>query len=1359
MNLKLLFTTFCLLVFNLCLNANNDKYRLILVDDPATTITVAFNQISGENPTVHYGTVDQGTNAAMYSFSKTVDHETTAKGMHNMFVNLSGLTPDTIYYFVVNDSEGVSQRFWFKTAPSDNSRLFFIAGGDSRNNRVPRQNANILVSKLKPHAVLFGGDMTDDDTNTEWQDWFDDWQLTTATDGRMIPIIPSRGNHEGANSIFELFNTPTSDSYYGLTWGNNLIRTYTLNSEISVLGDQLTWLENDLAASSQLTWKMAQYHKPMRPHTSGKSEGNNIYNAWAQLFYDEDVRLVVDCDSHTAKTTWPIKPSSEEGHDEGFVIDEKKGTVYTGEGCWGAPLRTNNDDKSWTRSSGAFNQFKLIFVDEQKIELRTIDINNGQEVTELSTANDNPFVLPDNLNVFTPDTGAVVVISNENEIDNPCPIVGTVCDDGTYATVSDEENGYCECEGLPTEKLEELTVPVAASSDDAEENQSGVVSLDSATLELIHDADDQVIGIRFDQVQIPKGSTLYRAYIQFQTEDAMAQDASNLVIHGELAEASATFTTASNNITSRSLTANSIAWNSIPLWDAVGETGINQRTPYVTSIVQEIVSQSGWVTGNAITFMFSGSGKRVAESFDGLAAPVLKLFYQEPCPAVGTPCDDGDDTTTIDLEDGNCNCVGIKEEDTVSFQVNSREDDAEQAETGVAMYIDSSDLELVYDSFADQFNQTVGIRFNNITVPQGAVILNANIQFTVDETGSDPTSLIITGEQTNHSIAFTETNSDIANRTKTSAFVNWLDVPAWENVNDAGEAQKTPNLNSIVQEIVDQPGWSPFNAMSFFITGTGKRTAEAFDGDQEDAPVLIIEYALVNNCPVIGTPCDDGDALTINDEEDGFCNCVGVPDDVKEDSLSVLSSSDDAEEFLSTGVVDVSSTDLEFIHDGEDQVVGVRFNNVQFPDGGTLHRAYIQFTTDEDDMDQDPTNLMIHGELAPASATFTSDLNNISSRALTSNAALWNTVSLWETVGEAGINQRTPYVTDIVHEIVSQQDWMPGNAVTFIFSGSGKRVAEAFDGSAAPILKLFYQTPCAPKGTLCDDGDDSTMFDIEDGNCNCVGISESGSLEYVVNNANNDAEEEVSTGEMDITSTDLELIAESGSTNQLVGIRFTDIHLPENTLITNAYIQFTVDDDNDDATSLIIKTELHPNSEAFAATNGNISSRTLGVSSVAWDNIPSWTTEEIGRSEESHRTPDLKALVQEVIDQSGWEILNAITFVISGSGEREAEAFDGTAAPRLVIEYTTASLSVNNDFVGQELVLYPNPVLDVLTIKASESINELQVFDISGKLVKNKIITGKALEYTLDLKTLQNGIYFLQVKAGDTKQMRKIIKK
>ncbi|HAP63004.1 MAG TPA: metallophosphoesterase, partial [Cytophagales bacterium] len=66
---------------------------------------------------------------------------------------------------------------------------------------------------------------------------------------------------------------------------------------------------------------------PMRPHVGSKSEGNNQYNNWANLFYNYGVKLGVECDAHTVKSTWPIRPSTGSGSDEGFVRDDANGTV------------------------------------------------------------------------------------------------------------------------------------------------------------------------------------------------------------------------------------------------------------------------------------------------------------------------------------------------------------------------------------------------------------------------------------------------------------------------------------------------------------------------------------------------------------------------------------------------------------------------------------------------------------------------------------------------------------------------------------------------------------------------------------------------------------------------------------------------------------------------------------------------------------------------------------------------------------------------------------------------------------------------------------------------------------------------
>ena len=369
------------------LSAETDRYRVMWRDNPATTMVIGWNQASGSAPSVYYDTQDHGSNTSAYRLSARPAHQTSAKGMQNYFARLTGLTPNTVYYFVIRDSESTSRTLSFKTAPADpNTPMSIIAGGDSRNNRKGRLNANILVSKLRPDFVLFGGDMTGGDTAAEWRDWMLDWQRTIASDGRMTPIVATRGNHEKSNrTIIDLFDVPSDNVYYALTFGGDLLRVYTLNSLIAPGGDQQQWLARDLKANQHVQFRMAQYHFPMRPHTARKKENNAQMVSWATLFHKYELQLAVESDAHVVKTTYPIRPSNDAGSHEGFIRDDESGTVYVGEGCWGAPLRRNDDDKPWTRHSGSFNQFKWIKASSDGLMVYTIKTDNAEQV---GTSND-----------------------------------------------------------------------------------------------------------------------------------------------------------------------------------------------------------------------------------------------------------------------------------------------------------------------------------------------------------------------------------------------------------------------------------------------------------------------------------------------------------------------------------------------------------------------------------------------------------------------------------------------------------------------------------------------------------------------------------------------------------------------------------------------------------------------------------------------------------------------------------------------------------------------------------------------------------------------------------------------------------
>jgi hypothetical protein len=165
-------------------------------------------------------------------------------------------------------------------------------------------------------------------------------------------------------------------------------------------------------------------------------------------------------------------------------------------------------------------------------------------------------------------------------------------------------------------------------------------------------------------------------------------------------------------------------------------------------------------------------------------------------------------------------------------------DDAEESSSG-SMNLSSSDMELIRESS----DQTVGLRFTNIDIPADATITQAYLQFTVDETGSSNTNLLIRAEDTDDAERFTSQRYNISNRATSNAAVNWQ-PPAWNKVSEQGTKQKTPDLSALVQETINNNGWTANNSMVFIITGEGKRTAEAYNGRSAKAAALHITYTL-----------------------------------------------------------------------------------------------------------------------------------------------------------------------------------------------------------------------------------------------------------------------------------------------------------------------------------------------------------------------------------------------------------------------------------------------------------------------------------------------------------------------------------
>jgi hypothetical protein len=184
---------------------------------------------------------------------------------------------------------------------------------------------------------------------------------------------------------------------------------------------------------------------------------------------------------------------------------------------------------------------------------------------------------------------------------------------------------------------------------------------------------------------------------------------------------------------------------------------------------------------------------------------------------------------------------------TQSFerQILASTDDAEEKYNGTKVTTSSSDLEMVYDSWNDQGLQTIGLRFDDITIPSTSTILSAYIQFTADGDYSGDMTLTIKGEDNANSLPFADLFSNISSRAQTASSVTWGDIPNWTD-EQVGVAQRTPDLTEIINEVIVSNGWESSNPITFIITGTGseaqRRRAYSFDENSTKAAKLHIEY-------------------------------------------------------------------------------------------------------------------------------------------------------------------------------------------------------------------------------------------------------------------------------------------------------------------------------------------------------------------------------------------------------------------------------------------------------------------------------------------------------------------------------------
>ncbi len=178
-------------------------------------------------------------------------------------------------------------------------------------------------------------------------------------------------------------------------------------------------------------------------------------------------------------------------------------------------------------------------------------------------------------------------------------------------------------------------------------------------------------------------------------------------------------------------------------------------------------------------------------------------------------------------------------------------DDTEELDPSGTPEAGSGDLEFPYEDPGMGDKQLVAIRWEGVGVPKGAKILDAWIEFTVDEIEEDlHVSVIIEGELNPNPPTFDESAfSEIANRQPRTTAKAIYEPEHWAA---EGDKHRTSDLSAVIQEIVNQDGWVAGNALVLIIRDNpdnpslGNRTADAYGGGEGNMAFLHIEYTLGN---------------------------------------------------------------------------------------------------------------------------------------------------------------------------------------------------------------------------------------------------------------------------------------------------------------------------------------------------------------------------------------------------------------------------------------------------------------------------------------------------------------------------------
>jgi hypothetical protein len=174
-----------------------------------------------------------------------------------------------------------------------------------------------------------------------------------------------------------------------------------------------------------------------------------------------------------------------------------------------------------------------------------------------------------------------------------------------------------------------------------------------------------------------------------------------------------------------------------------------------------------------------------------------------------------------------------------TYQVGASADDAHEDQSGNNFSRILSHVLLIADDGGLATRYDGGFRFDNVAIAQGASILRAWFQVQPLADQPNDMNVDIQAEDADAAVDFATTER-LDTRTRTTASVTWAEDDLTEMIFSV-----SPNIASVVEEVLARGGWSSGNALVLLVDGRSDSDkdcwAYSYDGDSGRAAQLSIK--------------------------------------------------------------------------------------------------------------------------------------------------------------------------------------------------------------------------------------------------------------------------------------------------------------------------------------------------------------------------------------------------------------------------------------------------------------------------------------------------------------------------------------